>query len=126
MKHTTAVSGLQVRHKSLGQRILDHWQIYLLLLPAVIYFIIFYYWPMAGLQIAFRDYRVSKGIWGSTWVGLKYFQKFFQHPQCWKIIRNTMVISLYTLATFPLSIIMALLINELRGKKFQKTVFHTM
>ena len=122
MKHTTAVSGLQVRHKSLGQRILDHWQIYLLLLPAVIYFIIFYYWPMAGLQIAFRDYRVSKGIWGSTWVGLKYFQKFFQHPQCWKIIRNTMVISLYTLATFPLSIIMALLINELRGKKFQKTV----
>ena len=122
MKHTTAVSGLQVRHKSLGRRILDHWQIYLLLLPAVIYFIIFYYWPMAGLQIAFRDYRVSKGIWGSTWVGLKYFQKFFQHPQCWKIIRNTMVISLYTLATFPLSIIMALLINELRGKKFQKTV----
>lgn len=55
-------------------------------------------------------------------MGLKYFQKFFQHPQCWKIIRNTMVISLYTLATFPLSIIMALLINELRGKKFQKTV----
>ena len=122
MKHTTAVSGLQVQHKSLGRRMLDHWQIYLLLLPAVIYFIIFYYWPMAGLQIAFRDYRVSKGIWGSTWVGLKYFQKFFQHPQCWKIIRNTMVISLYTLATFPLSIIMALLINELRGKKFQKTV----
>ena len=54
----------------------------LLLLPAVIYFIIFYYWPMAGLQIAFRDYRVSKGIWGSTWVGLKYFQKFFQHWGC--------------------------------------------
>lgn len=122
MKHTTAVSACRCGTRVLGQRILDHWQIYLLLLPAVIYFIIFYYWPMAGLQIAFRDYRVSKGIWGSTWVGLKYFQKFFQHPQCWKIIRNTMVISLYTLATFPLSIIMALLINELRGKKFQKTV----
>ena len=122
MKHSAAHPSLQVRHKSLGRRMLDHWQIYLLLLPAIVYFIIFYYWPMAGLQIAFRDYRVSKGIWGSTWVGLKYFQKFFNHPQCWKIIRNTMVLSLYTLATFPLSVIMALLINELRGKRFQKTV----
>ena len=122
MKHSAAHLSLQVRHKSLGRRMLDHWQIYLLLLPAIVYFIIFYYWPMAGLQIAFRDYRVSKGIWGSTWVGLKYFQKFFNHPQCWKIIRNTMVLSLYTLATFPLSVIMALLINELRGKRFQKTV----
>ena len=77
MKHSAAHPSLQVRHKSLGRRMLDHWQIYLLLLPAIVYFIIFYYWPMAGLQIAFRDYRVSKGIWDSTWVGLKYFQKFF-------------------------------------------------
>ena len=71
MKHSATHPSLQVRHKSLGRRMLDHWQIYLLLLPAIVYFIIFYYWPMAGLQIAFRDYRVSKGIWGSTWVGLK-------------------------------------------------------
>ncbi len=60
--------------RSLGRRMLDHWQIYLLLLPAIVYFILFYYKPMAGLQIAFRDYRVSKGIWNSTWVGLKYFE----------------------------------------------------
>lgn len=55
MKHSAAHPSLQVRHKSLGRRMLDHWQIYLLLLPAIVYFIIFYYWPMAGLQIAFRD-----------------------------------------------------------------------
>ena len=120
MKHSAAYPSLQVRHKSLGRRMLDHWQIYLLLLPAIVYFIIFYYWPMAGLQIAFRDYRVSKGIWGSTWVGLKYFQKFFNHPQCWKIIRNTMVLSLYTLATFPLltsAIVRSICWIVLLGKK---------
>ncbi|MDD3336702.1 MAG: ABC transporter permease subunit [Eubacteriales bacterium] len=111
-----------VPHRSLGRRILDHWQIYLLIMPAMIYFFIFYYMPMAGLQIAFRDYRVTKGIWDSTWVGWKYFQKFFSHPQCWKIIRNTLGLSLYTLATFPLSIIAALLINELRSGVFKKTV----
>ena len=122
MKEITAAPAVKVRHKSLGRRILEHWQIYLLLLPAVVYFIIFYYWPMAGLQIAFRDYRVSKGIWGSTWVGFKYFQKFFNHPQCLKIIGNTLVLSLYTLATFPLSILLALMINELRNRKFKKTV----
>lgn len=122
MKEIAAAPAVKVRRKSLGRRILEHWQIYLLLLPAVVYFIIFYYWPMAGLQIAFRDYRVSKGIWGSTWVGLKYFRKFFNHPQCLKIISNTLVLSLYTLATFPLSILLALMINELRNRKFKKTV----
>ncbi len=111
-----------IRHKGLGRRIIEHWQIYLLLVPAVVYFFIFYYMPMAGLQIAFRDYRVSKGIWNSAWAGFKYFEKFFAHPQCWKIIRNTLVLSLYTLATFPLSIIAALLINELRSNRFKKVV----
>ena len=101
---------------------LDHWQIYLLVAPAVIYIFLFNYLPMVGLQIAFRDYRASKGIWGSQWVGLKYFIKFFNYPNCWKIIRNTLVLSLYSLATFPLSIIAALLINELRSVSYKKVV----
>lgn len=122
MKTKADHPAVKVRRKSLGRRMLDHWQIYLLLLPAVIYFIFFYYWPMAGLQFAFRDYRVSKGIWGSAWVGLKYFRKFFNHPQCWKIIRNTLVLSVYTLVPFPLSIIMAHMIDELWARKFKKTV----
>lgn len=108
--------------KSLGRRMLDHWQIYLLVAPAVIYIFLFNYLPMVGLQIAFRDYRASKGIWGSQWVGLKYFIKFFNYPNCWKIIRNTLVLSLYSLATFPLSIIAALLINELRSVSYKKVV----
>ena len=112
----------RLHEKTLARRVADHWQIYLLLLPAVIYIFLFYYLPMHGLQIAFRDYRVSKGVWGSEWVGLKYFVKFFHHPQCWKIIRNTIVISLYTLATFPLSIIAALMINDLRSMKFKRAV----
>lgn len=112
----------RVHHKSLWRRIWDHRQIYLLILPTVIYFFIFYYMPMNGLQIAFRDYRVSKGIWGSNWVGVKYFIKFFNHPQCWNIIRNTLQLSLYTLATFPLSIIVSLLINEIRSNTYKKTI----
>lgn len=88
----------------------------------MIYIFLFNYLPMVGLQIAFRDYRASKGIWGSQWVGLKYFIKFFNYPNCWKIIRNTLVLSLYSLATFPLSIIAALLINELRSVSYKKVV----
>ncbi len=122
MQKSQPVRPMKHYRKSLGRRILDHKQIYLLLLPALVYYFIFYYMPMTGLQIAFRDYRVSKGIWGSDWVGLKYFIKFFNHPQCWKIIRNTLVLSLYTLATFPLSILAALMIYEIRGNMFKKTV----
>ncbi len=110
------------RQRPLFRRIVESWQIYLLILPAILYIFLFYYMPMSGLQIAFKDYRVSKGIWGSSWVGWKYFIKFFNYPHCWKIIRNTLVISLYSLATFPLSIILALFINELNGSRFKKTV----
>ena len=119
---TTRRSVPRLREKTLLQRMLAYWQIYLLILPAILYIFFFYYMPMTGLQIAFKDYRVSKGIWGSEWVGLKYFIKFFNYPHCWRIIRNTLVISLYSLATFPLSILLALFINELQSVRFKKTV----
>ena len=98
------------------------WQLYVLLLPTVIYLILFNYVPIYGVQIAFRDFRGSKGIWGSNWVGLKHFIRFVTYPNFWKILRNTLVISLYSLATFPCSIILALLINELDSRKFKRTV----
>jgi putative aldouronate transport system permease protein len=101
---------------------LSSWQVYVLMLPAILYVFLFNYMPMYGLQIAFRDYRVAKGIWGSNWVGLKYFIKFLENPNCWKIISNTLAISLYSLATFPLAIILALMINELNNRYFKKTV----
>ena len=108
--------------KLLRQRILENWQHYLLLLPAVVYLVIFHYIPMYGVQIAFRDFRASKGILGSEWVGMKHFIRFLNYPDFWKILWNTLSITLYNLATFPLGVILALMINEVRNQGFKKTV----
>ena len=77
--------------------------LYLFLLPMIIYILIFNYMPLAGLQIAFKDFVATKGIWGSEWVGFKYFQQFFSSPMFWKLLKNTLVISLYQLVfSFPI------------------------
>ena len=102
--------------------IVTDWQLYVLIAPAVIYIFLFNYMPMYGVQIAFKNFKPSKGIWGSAWVGFKYFEKFFNNPLFWRLIWNTMRISLYSLATFPLPVILALMINELDNQKFKKTV----
>lgn len=122
MVNSSPSKALRIHRKPLARRILDYWQIYVLLIPAVVHIFLFNYMPMYGLQIAFRNYKTRMGFWGSPWVGLKWFEKFFTYPHCWRIIKNTLSISLYSLATFPLSIIAALLINELRSQKFKKTV----
>jgi putative aldouronate transport system permease protein len=110
------------RAKKIMRGVLRDWRLYVLLAPAVIYILLFSYQPMYGVQIAFRKFRPSKGIWGSQWVGMKYFIDFFEHPLFWKLIWNTMRISLYSMCTFPLPILLALLINELDSDKFKKTV----
>lgn len=99
-----------------------YWQLYLLILPALIYLWIFNYQPMYGVQIAFRKFSARKGIAGSPWVGLYYFEKFLTYPDFGKIVFNTLRITLLSLMTFPLSIILALSINEVRSNKFKKTV----
>ncbi len=111
----------QKRRRMLRQ-ILTDWQLYLLVLPAVVYIFLFNYMPMYGVQIAFRNFRPSKGIWGSQWVGLQFFIKFIKYPHFSKIVLNTLWISLYGMATFPLSIILALMLNELGNEKFKKVV----
>ena len=98
------------------------WQLYLLILPAVISVFIFHYMPIYGLQIAFRNYRPSKGIWGSDWVDMKWFIKFFEYPDFWKIIRNTLTISLYSISTFPCAVILALMLNEVSSAKYKRYV----
>lgn len=108
--------------KSIKKHLKKSWQWYILLLPGLIHLLIFSYGPMYGVQIAFRDYRVSKGFLGSEWVGLKHFIRFIKHPDCLKMIRNTLSITLYSLATFPLPIIFALFLNEIRQRKLKKTV----
>ena len=100
--------------------------IYLLMLPGLIYYIVFRYLPMFGIVIAFKDYKPFfgvEGIFTSDWVGLKHFTKFFGSMYCFRLIRNTLLLSLYTLVfSFPLSIVLALFINELKRKWFKKTV----
>ena len=97
-------------------------QLYVLILPAIISVFIFHYIPIYGVQVAFKDLRASMEIWGSPWVGLKHFARFFEMPFFGMMIRNTLSISLYSLATFPCAVIVALLLNELRNERFKKVV----
>ena len=104
------------------KRIAQSWQLYVLILPAIVYIFLFNYEPMYGVQIAFRDFRINRGITGSPWAGLKHFARFVQYPDFWNIMRNTAVISLYSFATFPISILFALFLNELTSERYKKTV----
>jgi putative aldouronate transport system permease protein len=100
-----------------------YWQFYLLLLPAFLYVFIFNYIPMYGIQIAFKDFRAGLGIWGSPWAGLSHFKRFVTYPNFRLLLWNTISINLYSLAVgFPMPIILALLINEIRAMAFKKTV----
>ncbi|NMA96412.1 MAG: sugar ABC transporter permease [Clostridiales bacterium] len=97
--------------------------IYLMLLPTIIFYIVFHYIPMYGVLIAFKDYKASRGILGSPWAGLKYFKQFFGSYYAWRLIRNTLLISVYQLIfSFPAPILLALLLNELKSEKFKRTV----
>ena len=87
----------------------------------VIYIIVFKYIPMGGLVIAFKEYKVRKGIWGSDWVGVEKFVEFFQSYQFWRVLKNTIILSVYTIiVSFPFPIIFALMINSVRNEKFKK------
>lgn len=99
------------------------WQLYLIILLPVIYLILFKYVPMYGIVIAFKNYIATKGIMGSPWVGLKHFDYFFNSPLLFRLLYNTAGISLYSLlAGFPLPIILALSLNEVKTITFKKTV----
>ena len=100
---------------------------YLLMLPALIYVLIFCYQPMYGLQIAFKDYKGVFGIAGSPWVGLKHFQSFFESYYFGRLMKNTLILSFYSMIVgFPFPIILALLLNEITPKlrKFSQTVLY--
>ena len=96
---------------------------YLMLLPGIVYFIIFHYVPMYGVQIAFKKFSAVKGIWGSSWRGLYYFKRFFGSYQFTQLLANTLSLSLYSLAVgFPAPILLALMVNELRSERLKKVV----
>ena len=110
-----------MRKVSLGSSILYSWQLYLLILPALVYLIIFNYLPLYGIQIAFRDFKAVEGISGSAWVGLRHFRAFFQTYYSSRLITNTFLLNFYGLIFgFPIPIILAILINSLVSRNFRK------
>lgn len=120
---------LAQRHLLLAPRrcrwrwLIRDWQLYLMLLLPVAFYLLFKYMPMYGTLIAFKKFSAKKGIWGSTWVGFDNFQKFLADPYFYQLIRNTLLINLYSLLfAFPSSILFALLLNEMRCKKSRKLV----
>ena len=109
--------------ENIAKRLIKTWQLYVFVIPAVIYFIIFCYIPMYGVQLAFKDYNPMLGMMGSEWIGFDNFIRFFKSYQFKQLLENTLVLSLYQLvAGFPIPIILAILLNQLRGSRFKKLV----
>ncbi|UUV20117.1 ABC transporter permease subunit (plasmid) [Fusobacteria bacterium ZRK30] len=116
-------SSIKRRLISVKQGLKEGWQLYLMLIFPLVYFIVFKYIPMYGVQIAFKDYSSAKGILGSPWVGLKYFIKFINSYNFMPVFLNTLKISMgQLLFSFPFPIILALALNSCRNARFKKTV----
>lgn len=106
----------------LRRAVKNRW-LYFMLLPGLLYFIVFKYVPMWGVLIAFQNYAPFLGVWGSEWVGLKHFDRFFSDPLFWQLLRNTAILGLYNLIFFfPMPILIALLLNELRSELYKRFV----
>ena len=105
-----------------GRLLRDKW-LYLFLIPFLLWYILFAYAPMYGLQIAFKDYNLFQGITESPWIGFEHFRDFFTGPYFWRLLFNTVIISMMNLVfAFPLSIVFAFMLNEVKNKRFKKTV----
>lgn len=99
-----------------------YYWLYIFIVPTLIWFLVFCYVPMGGIIVAFKRYTGAMSIWESKWVGLKWFKSFFNSFYASTVIKNTLVLSFYSLLTFPLPIVFALMINEVGNKRFKKTV----
>ena len=123
--YVTLSNGQVIRphHKSTWQYVVQHKWLYFLILPGIIYFIMFRYIPMGGLIIAFKEYSPFKGIWASPWVGLEQFRKFFGTADFTRLLYNTLGISLLQLFLyFPAPIILSLFLNEVRHSGYKRVV----
>jgi putative aldouronate transport system permease protein len=119
----STLPAMKLKKKSIWHKAAKRWQLYLFILIPVVYILIFAYYPMFGVQIAFKDFTAAKGIWGSEWVGFKHFEKYFTNYMFERVIVNTLRLSIYGLLTsFPLAIIFALLINAVKDLKFKKLI----
>lgn len=122
-KESPCMPTLARKSTSLKNRILRNWELYAMFLPVLIFFLIFHYGPMYGVQIAFKKFSPVKGIMGSPWRGFYYFEKFFNSYQFSELIGNTLILSLYQMiVSFPMPILLALMVNELRSERMKKTL----
>ncbi|MEH7179268.1 ABC transporter permease [Neobacillus vireti] len=122
MKHV-GIKKEFVSKRSRWKKVRKHWQLYFLVAVPLVFLFIFKYVPMAGIVIAFKDYSVVKGIAGSDWAGLKYFQSFFNSPNFSLLLKNTLGLSVYGLIVgFICPIILALALNEVQNARFKKLV----
>jgi len=116
---------IAVKKQTLSKKMKKIWKnydLYLLLLPTLLYFLIFHYLPMYGVQIAFKNFNPVLGINGSPWIGFSQFERFFNSYQFWTVLKNTIGLALLELATFPIPIVMALLLNQLTSRKYKRIV----
>lgn len=119
--HETSIKVL--KRQRFIRSIIRNWQVYLMLLPVIAYYVIFHYGPMYGLQIAFKNYNPVLGFWKSPWRGFAHFERFFSSYNASRVIINTLALSLLSMVfNFPLTIILALMLNELRSQRFKKLV----
>ena len=122
--HTLNVAVLSGRHRSVKAALrayVRHWELSLLLLPVIAFFIVFRYVPMYGIVIAFKNFNVMKGILGSDWIGFENFDWLLSTPSFWQVLRNTILISFYRIvAGFPAPIILALLLDQVRRPAFKR------
>lgn len=125
MEKVVAAKGLEQlenkpKKRSVGAHFKRYWQLWIMVLPAMIFVIVFAYIPMYGIQLAFREFDVTKGLTGGKWVGFKYFEQFFNNPLFGQIMANTITISLWTLVMgFIFPIMLALLINQIGNKRIK-------
>lgn len=120
--HRTAI-GERKAKASLVKRLGRQWDLQMMVIPALLFIFVFSYIPMYGVLMAFQDYSLFDGFSGSAWVGFKHFEMFFNAPEFWTVIRNTVAISLLKLLVgFPAPILLALMLNEVRSRAFKKIV----
>ncbi len=123
-KQSTAVA-VQPKHRQgdAWRKIKQNKQLYVIFFLPFLYFVVFRYGAMGWLLLAFKDYNAVEGLFGSQWVGFKHFIDFFSMPDFWRLLRNTLLISIYTLIfSFPVPIVLALMINEVENRHFKKIV----
>jgi putative aldouronate transport system permease protein len=124
VKSTSAAPAIQRQSR---RKLLSHamrsWQLYAFLLPTLVYFAVFHYGPLYGAQIAFRDYLGALGIWGSPWVGLQNFERFFKSAYFVNLLSNTVILSVLMLVfSFPVPVIFALMLNQLGNQRYKRIV----